>query len=124
VGSPFNVQHNIHVDFNSVTGFEGLPPEWEVLLKTSGITKEKVMEKPDEVLSALNFYSNYQSQLEQNVAKPIIQPRPNQPQLSKPAAAPQPQQPQLPSRPQIQEQDISHNETEFPEEKQLSLRKL
>jgi hypothetical protein len=22
VGTPFNVQHNIHVDFNSVTGFE------------------------------------------------------------------------------------------------------
>jgi hypothetical protein len=25
IGTPFNVQHNIHVDFNSVTGFEVIP---------------------------------------------------------------------------------------------------
>jgi hypothetical protein len=30
VSQPFNVQHNIHVNFDSKTGFEGLPAEWEV----------------------------------------------------------------------------------------------
>lgn len=32
VGTPYNVQHHIHVDFNSRTGFVGLPPEWEALI--------------------------------------------------------------------------------------------
>jgi len=39
VSAPFNLQHGIHVDFNSSTGFSGLPSEWETMLKTSGIDK-------------------------------------------------------------------------------------
>jgi len=70
IGTPFNVQHNIHVDFNSTTGFEGLPPEWEVLLTTSGIEKGQVMENPDAVLDALKFHDQYTKQNENNVAKP------------------------------------------------------
>jgi len=34
VGSPFNVHHHVHVDFNTKTGFVGLPPEWEAIWKT------------------------------------------------------------------------------------------
>ncbi|PRP81253.1 hypothetical protein PROFUN_02087 [Planoprotostelium fungivorum] len=71
IGTPFNVQHNIHVDFNSTTGFEGLPPEWEVLLTTSGIKKDQVMENPDAVLDALKFHDQYTKQNESNVAKPM-----------------------------------------------------
>jgi len=55
VSSPFNVQHNIHVDFNSETGFTGLPPEWEKMLKTGGITREEVIENADAVLEVLEF---------------------------------------------------------------------
>jgi len=55
VSSPFNVQHNIHVDFNSETGFTGLPPEWEKMLKNANITREEVIENADAVLEVLEF---------------------------------------------------------------------
>ncbi len=37
ISSPTNIKHEIHVDFNSETGFSGLPAEWEEMLKRSGI---------------------------------------------------------------------------------------
>eukprot|EP01118_Nematostelium_gracile_P016092 TRINITY_DN6586_c0_g1_i1.p1 TRINITY_DN6586_c0_g1~~TRINITY_DN6586_c0_g1_i1.p1 ORF type:complete len:742 (-),score=243.03 TRINITY_DN6586_c0_g1_i1:39-2264(-) len=87
IGSPFNVQHNIHVDFNTVTGFEGLPQEWEVLLKSSGITKNQVMASPAEVIEVLEFHEKYSQQNAANVAKiPLPKGAPT------PVAA-QPQQP-------------------------------
>lgn len=58
VSSPFNVQHNIHVDFDSETGFSGLPVEWEAMLKSSGLSKDEVTNNPDEVLKVLEFQSN------------------------------------------------------------------
>lgn len=70
VGIPFNVQHNIHVDFNSITGFEGLPPEWEAMLKSSGITKDEVVDKPEVVLDVLNFNDQFNKQ-QATVAKPL-----------------------------------------------------
>jgi len=60
VSQPFNVQHNIHVNFDSKTGFEGLPAEWEVLLSTSGISREDVVENPEEVLEVLSFEAKRQ----------------------------------------------------------------
>ena len=36
--APFQLKHNLHVDFNEETGFSGLPPEWDALLLTSGIS--------------------------------------------------------------------------------------
>ncbi len=63
VGTPFNVQHNIHVDFNSVTGFEGLPHEWEIALKTNDIQKTDVLNNPDAVLDVLKFNDQYQKQM-------------------------------------------------------------
>jgi hypothetical protein len=112
IGAPFNVQHNIHVDFNSITGFEGLPHEWEVLLKDSGISKDNVLQEPDAVLDVLNFHDQYTKQTEQKVAKPI--PLPNR-------------QPPLP--PSSTSQKRNENETfesssELPEEKQSSLQDL
>jgi len=84
VGLPFNVQHNIHVDFNSVTGFEGLPAEWEVLLKSSGITKEDVIDKPDIVLDVLSFNDKFQKNQEQ-----LRSPPPSNPGSSFPEDKPQ-----------------------------------
>jgi len=55
VGAPFNVEHNIHVDFDSETGFVGLPDEWEDVLKSSGIKKEEVVSNSDAVLDVLKF---------------------------------------------------------------------
>eukprot|EP01114_Cavostelium_apophysatum_P014911 TRINITY_DN3974_c0_g1_i1.p1 TRINITY_DN3974_c0_g1~~TRINITY_DN3974_c0_g1_i1.p1 ORF type:complete len:742 (+),score=193.88 TRINITY_DN3974_c0_g1_i1:216-2441(+) len=105
VGSPFNVQHNIHVDFNSVTGFEGLPPEWEVLLKTSGISKQDVMEQADVVLDVLNFNMQYQKQEQQKAKAPVAKP---------------PQQ--LEQR--HTEDDEPAESSGLPEEKQVSLQDL
>jgi hypothetical protein len=82
VGTPFNVQHNIHVDFNSVTGFEGLPPEWEVLLKTSGISKADVISNSDAVLEVLSFNDQYQKQAEKGITKPGTQPSKSKPSPS------------------------------------------
>lgn len=57
ISRPFNVKHNVHVapDPTSATGFQGLPPAWESMLKTSGITKQQVADHPQEVLDVLQF---------------------------------------------------------------------
>jgi len=60
VGSPFNVEHNIHVDFNSETGFVGLPSEWETVLKSSGIEKQDVMANSEAVLAVLKLNDHMQ----------------------------------------------------------------
>jgi len=70
VGTPFNIQHNIHVDFDSTSGFKGLPSEWEVLLKTNGISKQEVIENSAQVLEVLEFNDKYEKQKAANVAKP------------------------------------------------------
>jgi hypothetical protein len=59
VSEPFNVQHNIHVNFDSKTGFEGLPAEWEVLLSSSGITRQEVMDNPETVLEVISFGAKF-----------------------------------------------------------------
>lgn len=56
VSEPFNVQHNIHVDFSTETGFRGLPAEWDAMLKSSGITRDDVRDNPDDVLKVLEFH--------------------------------------------------------------------
>ena len=38
---------------------KGLPQEWEALLNSGAISKEEVLEKPDEVLSCLEVQSNF-----------------------------------------------------------------
>jgi len=60
VSQPYNVENKIHVDYNSATGFSGLPPEWEALIKTSLISKEDVFDNPDSIINALRIISNNQ----------------------------------------------------------------
>jgi len=55
ISAPFEVHHGIHVDFNSTTGFSGLPREWEVMLQTSGIDKNDVVNNSQAVLDVLEF---------------------------------------------------------------------
>jgi len=55
VGAPFNVERLIQVKFDSETGFEGLPAEWELTLKSSGITKGDVVGNSEAVLDVLKF---------------------------------------------------------------------
>lgn len=61
VSSPFDLQHNIHVDFNSETGFVGLPDEWETLVK-GNVSKTEVMENSAAVLDVLKFQDQYNKQ--------------------------------------------------------------
>lgn len=58
ISTPFGFQHNVHVDYNSDTGFSGLPSEWEGMLKGI-ITKQEVLENPDDVLGALKIVANH-----------------------------------------------------------------
>ncbi|GAM27444.1 hypothetical protein SAMD00019534_106200 [Acytostelium subglobosum LB1] len=58
VGIPFNVKHDVHVNFNADTGFEGLPKEWEVLIK-SNFQENEVMAAPEEVLNVVKFHAQY-----------------------------------------------------------------
>eukprot|EP01105_Mastigella_eilhardi_P027434 TRINITY_DN845_c3_g1_i1.p1 TRINITY_DN845_c3_g1~~TRINITY_DN845_c3_g1_i1.p1 ORF type:complete len:442 (+),score=103.58 TRINITY_DN845_c3_g1_i1:56-1327(+) len=66
VGLPFNLQHHIHVDYNSSTGFVGLPRDWEALLKEDAITKEEVVQHPDVVLGCLRTFTDVQAAVEQH----------------------------------------------------------
>eukprot|EP00727_Mastigamoeba_balamuthi_P007229 m51a1_g3126 putative p21-activated protein kinase (1692) ;mRNA; r:238069-245770 len=58
IGMPFNLQHHVHVGWNRMTGFTGLPPEWEALLCSSGITTQEAAANPDEVLDVLSFQTS------------------------------------------------------------------
>ncbi|KAN0025603.1 hypothetical protein ACTFIU_002042 [Dictyostelium citrinum] len=73
VGSPFNVKHNIHVNYHSVTGFEGLPKEWEVILQSSGITREDVVEHSEVVIDVLDFHMQQQQQQAQQEQQALMQ---------------------------------------------------
>jgi len=57
VSSPYSVKHTIHVDFNTSSGFRGLPREWELML-AGQISKDEVIENPDAVLDVLEFQSS------------------------------------------------------------------
>jgi len=55
VGTPSNVKHHVHVDFNSETGFEGLPAEWKTWLINSGIEKKDIIENSSTMLEVLQY---------------------------------------------------------------------
>lgn len=65
VSRPYDFQHVVHVDMDTETGFNGLPPEWEAILKTSGINKKDISEDPQAALDALTFIND-----------PVINPPP------------------------------------------------
>ncbi|KAF2074698.1 hypothetical protein CYY_004012 [Polysphondylium violaceum] len=76
VGVPFNVKHDVHVNFNADTGFEGLPKEWEVLIK-SNFQEPEVMQHPEEVLNVVKFhtqYNNMSSAPPSHIQQPSIPP--------------------------------------------------
>ncbi|GAM19688.1 hypothetical protein SAMD00019534_028630 [Acytostelium subglobosum LB1] len=146
VGVPFNVKHNVHVDYNSITGFEGLPREWEVVLQSSGITKEDVVEQPQAVLDVLDFHlgsMNNQHGTKPMPPKPQFQAQPQQhtqPIAHPTPVAPQPQQQQQTHQQQQMQQmyndipplsdgddfDLMNNQSSppIPEETTLSLNDL
>ncbi|KAF7723148.1 signal transducing kinase of the PAK [Apophysomyces ossiformis] len=62
IGTPYNTKHVTHVGFDADTGeFTGLPQEWHVLLKHSGITKMEQEQNPQAVIDAIEFYQGTQA---------------------------------------------------------------
>jgi len=62
VGTPYNVHHHVHVDFDAHVGFIGLPPEWEAMLKDSAMSMTEYEHNPDAMLDVLQFESKRQEQ--------------------------------------------------------------
>ncbi|OMJ20502.1 Serine/threonine-protein kinase SKM1 [Smittium culicis] len=59
VSMPTDFQHEVHVDFDPISGmFTGLPDQWNKLLQTSNITKQDYAKNPQAVLEVLEFYIN------------------------------------------------------------------
>jgi len=101
VSSPFNVQHNIHVDFSSESGFRGLPADWETLLKSSGITKDDVIEDSAAVLNILEFGDAYMGH-----KKPITKATLDQPVQTTTSSTPTPEISPLPEEKAITLNDL------------------
>ncbi|KAI8325901.1 Pkinase-domain-containing protein [Martensiomyces pterosporus] len=58
VSSPTDFHHQVHVDFDPVSGmFIGLPDKWAKLLQTSNITQQDYAQNPQAVLDVLEFYT-------------------------------------------------------------------
>jgi hypothetical protein len=57
ISKPYGFKHqvSVKVDPQSETGFSGLPPNWEKMLLSSGITRKEVLSNPDEALAALEY---------------------------------------------------------------------
>lgn len=64
---PKFVKHNIHVEYDPLTGeFHGLPSEFKQILLTSGISREELVISPGAVLKAVSFTNHWTN------ANPII----------------------------------------------------
>lgn len=58
ISRPLSIDHILHVDFDSKTGFSGLPPEWERAIVNSGFQKKELIQNPEAVINAINFLQN------------------------------------------------------------------
>lgn len=58
ISPPSNFHHQVHVDFDPVSGnFIGLPDKWAKLLQSSNITQQDYAQNPQAVLDVLEFYT-------------------------------------------------------------------
>ncbi|KAF3936761.1 PAK-2p27 [Dactylella cylindrospora] len=58
ISQPSNPVHVTHVGYDFETGeFTGLPPEWQKLLESSGVTKEEQEKHPETVMEVVRFYN-------------------------------------------------------------------
>ena len=58
ISKPMQVEHKVHVTLDSESGFVGLPPEFEKMLKASGITRDDVVANPDKAVDVINFFQS------------------------------------------------------------------
>ncbi|KAI8145015.1 kinase-like domain-containing protein [Fennellomyces sp. T-0311] len=72
ISSPYNTRHLTHVGFDAHTGeFTGLPSDWNVLLKHSGITRTEQEKNPQAVIKAIEFYQESHARDEEAVWQKI-----------------------------------------------------
>jgi hypothetical protein len=64
ISTPFNIKHDVHVDFSSATGLKGLPPDWEALVKSNFGEGDKaaIAANKDAMVDILQFQTKYQEQ--------------------------------------------------------------
>eukprot|EP00008_Paramoeba_atlantica_P004077 CAMPEP_0201475094 /NCGR_PEP_ID=MMETSP0151_2-20130828/566_1 /ASSEMBLY_ACC=CAM_ASM_000257 /TAXON_ID=200890 /ORGANISM="Paramoeba atlantica, Strain 621/1 / CCAP 1560/9" /LENGTH=450 /DNA_ID=CAMNT_0047855107 /DNA_START=192 /DNA_END=1544 /DNA_ORIENTATION=+ len=56
IGPPRNFRQLTHIGYNKETGeFEGLPPEWNIMLTHSSLSEEEKAQHPEFVLKVLDF---------------------------------------------------------------------
>eukprot|EP00292_Cryptomonas_paramecium_P004780 CAMPEP_0113690114 /NCGR_PEP_ID=MMETSP0038_2-20120614/17584_1 /TAXON_ID=2898 /ORGANISM="Cryptomonas paramecium" /LENGTH=500 /DNA_ID=CAMNT_0000611349 /DNA_START=112 /DNA_END=1610 /DNA_ORIENTATION=+ /assembly_acc=CAM_ASM_000170 len=59
ISNPFNVQHRVHVqvDPTSSSGFRGLPPGWEQLLRQANIPRQEAIDNAPVIIDVLRFHA-------------------------------------------------------------------
>lgn len=64
ISTPFNIKHDVHVDFSSATGLKGLPPDWEALVRSNFGEGDKaaIAANKDAMVDILQFQTKYQEQ--------------------------------------------------------------
>ncbi|KAF3917826.1 PAK-2p27 [Dactylellina cionopaga] len=59
ISRPSNPVHVTHVGYDFETGeFTGLPPEWQKLLESNGVTKEDQEKHPEAAMEVVRFYND------------------------------------------------------------------
>jgi hypothetical protein len=58
ISRPQGFKHEVHVTVDTETGFSGLPPDWEVMLKKSGLSKDDVLKNPELARTVVDFQGN------------------------------------------------------------------
>ncbi|KAG2178320.1 hypothetical protein INT44_001470 [Umbelopsis vinacea] len=71
IGTPFNVQHNVHVQVDqSRVGFTGLPPGWADILEASGVPKDVINSHPQTVAQIMQLRMPGSLQQQQQPQRP------------------------------------------------------
>eukprot|EP00003_Mantamonas_plastica_P022399 TRINITY_DN379_c0_g1_i1.p1 TRINITY_DN379_c0_g1~~TRINITY_DN379_c0_g1_i1.p1 ORF type:complete len:432 (-),score=165.13 TRINITY_DN379_c0_g1_i1:237-1478(-) len=60
IGTPYDFKHNVHVTFDTSGNFQGLPQQWEVLLSSSGISKDEQKQNPQAIIDVMTAYDKMQ----------------------------------------------------------------
>ncbi|KAG9508675.1 Serine/threonine-protein kinase PAK 1, partial [Fragariocoptes setiger] len=59
IGRPHNVQHKIHAKYNKETKqIDGLPDEWQELIRSANISPKEQQENSKEVIASLRYYES------------------------------------------------------------------
>eukprot|EP01103_Thecamoeba_quadrilineata_P015971 TRINITY_DN51_c3_g7_i1.p1 TRINITY_DN51_c3_g7~~TRINITY_DN51_c3_g7_i1.p1 ORF type:complete len:692 (+),score=180.27 TRINITY_DN51_c3_g7_i1:71-2146(+) len=93
VGVPTNVKQDLHVKYDSKTGsFEGMPHEWKILISSSGLSAQEVIQNQDILMDVLKFNEQITS-TSANEPSVLPPPAPPSPSSSSSSSGPPPPPP-------------------------------